>query len=61
MKDKTLYSAIIGRHSVRRFQKKSISKEQLGEVVRIIAGVRSLIPENRFEVLIKKIASRTRI
>lgn len=48
-----LYEAILARRSVRRYEKRPLDEATLAQVREIISGVKPLIPENRFEVLVR--------
>ncbi len=48
-----LYQAILARRSVRRYEKSPLDATLLAQVQEIIAGVKPLVPDNRFEVLTK--------
>lgn len=48
-----LYEAILARRSVRRYERKPLDEVTLEKVRGIISGVKPLIPENRFEVLMR--------
>lgn len=48
-----LYQAILSRRSVRRYEKKPLDEATLAQVREIISGVRPLVPENGFEVLVR--------
>lgn len=48
-----LYQAILSRRSVRRYEKGPLEEAKLARVREIISGVKPLIPENRFEVLMR--------
>ena len=51
-----LYQAILARRSVRRYEKRPLDKSTLAQVREIVSGVLPLIPENRFEALMKDVA-----
>ena len=51
-----LYQAILARRSVRRYDKTPLDAATLAQVREIVAGVKPLVPENRFEVLVKDVA-----
>ena len=48
-----LYQAILARRSVRRYEKRPLDEATLEKVRKIISGVKPLIPENQFEVLVR--------
>ncbi len=48
-----LYEAILARRSVRRYEKRPLDEATLAQVREIISGAKPLIPENRFEVLVR--------
>ncbi|MCL6431985.1 MAG: nitroreductase family protein [Anaerolineae bacterium] len=48
-----LYQAILARRSVRRYERTPLEPEELAQVRAVIAGVRPLITENRYHVLLR--------
>ncbi|MCK4470254.1 MAG: nitroreductase family protein [Anaerolineae bacterium] len=48
-----LYQAILARRSVRRYEKRPLDETTLAQMREIISSVKPLIPENRFEVLVR--------
>ena len=48
-----LYEAILARRSVRRYEKRPLDEATLAQVREIVSGVKPLIPENQFEVLVR--------
>jgi nitroreductase len=48
-----LYQAILARRSVRRYDKEPLDEATLAQVREIISGVKPLIPENQFDVLLR--------
>ena len=53
MQQEDLYQAILARRSVRRYEKRPLDEATLAQVREIISGVKPLIPENQFEVLMR--------
>jgi nitroreductase len=51
-----LYQAILGRRSVRRYEKEPLGEPELAQVREILAGIRPLIAENRFDVSLKDVS-----
>jgi len=51
-----LYQAILARHSVRRYARQALDAQTLAQVEAIISGVKALVRENRFEVLVRDVA-----
>jgi nitroreductase len=51
-----LYQAILARRSVRRYAKRPLDKPTLAQAREIVSGVLPLMPENRFEALMKDVA-----
>lgn len=50
-----LYQTILARRSVRRYAKRPLTGENLARVQAIISGVKPLVPDNRFEVLLRDV------
>jgi nitroreductase len=50
-----LYQAILGRRSVRRYDKEPLGEPELAQVHEVLSGIRPLIVENRLEVLLKDV------
>ncbi len=48
-----LYQAILARRSVRRYERTPLEPEELAQVRAVIAGVRPLIAENQYHVLLR--------
>ncbi len=51
-----LYQAILGRRSVRRYEKERLGEPELAQVREILAGVQPLVNENEVEVLLKDVS-----
>jgi nitroreductase len=54
--DEHLYQAILTRRSVRRYDRVRLDGGTLAQVREIISGVEPLVPDNRFEVLVRDVA-----
>ncbi|TKJ29419.1 MAG: hypothetical protein CEE40_08400, partial [Chloroflexi bacterium B3_Chlor] len=52
-----LYEAILARHSVRRYDRTPLEESALARVREIISRAMPLIPENRFEVILRDVAA----
>lgn len=52
-----LYQAILARRSVRRYDRTPLKEAKLAQVQEIVSGVKPLVPDNRFEVLMHNVSA----